>query len=123
MSGRFAILVCRGPTCGGELHKNAGLHAAFEVALREAAPLETPAELGWYSCFGRCRRGPNVLVREIVPGENPMLVRMMPSAGPRAVLYHGVTAADVRDVIEQHLRNGKKLQHLVDRNAPIPTTP
>ena len=123
MSGRFAILICRGPTCGGDQHKDAGLHAAFESALLEGEPLPQPAELGWYSCFGRCRRGPNVLVREIVAGENPMLVRMMPTAGPRAVLYHGVTAADVREVIEQHLRNGKKLQHLIDRNAPVAATP
>jgi len=112
---RFAILVCRGPDCG-ERRNSAAVHAAFDAALKSAAPLADPVELGWYSCFGRCRRGPNVLVREILPNENPMLVRMMPTAGPRAVLYHGVAPADARTVIEEHVRNGRKLQELVDRN-------
>jgi (2Fe-2S) ferredoxin len=121
MSRRFAILVCRGPECG-ERRNSAALHSAFDAALREAAPLPDPVELGWYSCFGRCRRGPNVLVREILPNENPMLVRMMPTAGPRAVLYHGVLAEEARQVIEEHVRSGRKLQALVDRGKPPDAT-
>lgn len=114
---RFAILVCRGPDCG-EKRNSAAVHAAFAEALAAAPPLPDPVDLGWYSCFGRCRRGPNVLVREVLPNENPMLVRMMPTAGPRAILYHGVRPDEARLVIEEHVRNGKKLQALVDRNAP-----
>jgi (2Fe-2S) ferredoxin len=116
---RFAILVCRGPDCG-EKRDSASVHAAFDSALKTCEALPASVDLGWYSCFGRCRRGPNVLVREILPNENPMLVRMMPTAGPRAVLYHGVRPDEAREVIEEHVRNGRKLQALIDRNKPQP---
>jgi (2Fe-2S) ferredoxin len=95
---RFAILVCRGPDCG-EKRDSASVHAAFDAALKTCEPLATPVDLGWYSCFGRCRRGPNVLVR---------------------VLYHGVRPDEAREVIEEHVRNGRKLQALIDRNKPEP---
>jgi (2Fe-2S) ferredoxin len=119
---RFIVLVCRGPDCGGK-RDSASVHTAFESAIRDAQPLPVPVELGWYSCFGRCRRGPNVLLREVMPEENQMLVRMMPTAGPRAVLYHGVLPSEARTVIEEHVRNGRKLQPLIDRNRPDPVAP
>jgi (2Fe-2S) ferredoxin len=117
VSRRFAILVCRGPECGDK-RDSASVYAAFETALRDAAPLEETVELGRYSCFGRCRRGPNVLVREILPSENPTLVRLMPTAGPRAVLYYGVRPDEAARVIEEHVRKGNKLEDLATRNAP-----
>jgi hypothetical protein len=57
-------------------------------------------------------------VREVLPEENPMIVRMMPTAGPRAVVYHGVLPNEARAVIEEHVRSGRKLQPLIDRNRP-----
>jgi (2Fe-2S) ferredoxin len=119
---RFTILVCRGPDCG-EKRDSASVHTAFAAAIAEATtaePLPGPVDLGWYSCFGRCRRGPNVLVREIQPNENPMLVRMMPTAGAHAILYHGVRPDEARQVIEEHVRNGRKLQALMERGRPVP---
>ncbi len=117
MSRRFTILVCRGPECGDK-RDSAAIYAAFDAALREAGPLPDPVELGRYSCFGRCRRGPNVLIREILPNENPMLVRLMPTAGPRAVLYHGVLPSEAKYVVDEHLRHGRVVTALVQRNAP-----
>jgi (2Fe-2S) ferredoxin len=117
VSRRFAILVCRGPECGDK-RDSASVYAALEVALRDAAPLPDAVELSRYSCFGRCRRGPNVLVREILPNENPMLVRLMPTAGPRAIIYHGVRPDEAPRIVEEHLRQGNKLEDLIVRGAP-----
>ena len=86
--------------------------------MAEAAALPAPVELSTYSCFGRCRRGPNVLVREILPHENPMMVRLMPTSGKNAVIYHGVRPADARRIIEEHVRNGVRLADLIARNEP-----
>jgi len=119
LANRYTILVCRGPECGDRRDSTA-LYSAFEVALAEAAPLPTPVELDRYSCFGRCRRGPNVLVREVLPGENPTMVRLMPTSGRSAVVYHGVLPAEVRQIVEEHIRGGKRLQHLIERGATIP---
>lgn len=120
MSNRYTVLVCRGPDCGGRLD-SAAILTALEQAVAESIdsgqPLPAPVELGTYSCFGRCRRGPNVLVREILPHENPMMVRLMPTSGKSAVLYHGVTPTDARRIIEEHVRNGVRLTDLVTRNA------
>lgn len=117
MPRRFAILVCRGPECG-DRRDSAKVYDAFEAALRDAAPLPDAVELGKYSCFGRCRRGPNVLVREILPTESPMLVRLMPTAGPRAVIYHGVRPDEAPRIVEEHVREGRKLDDLIARGAP-----
>jgi (2Fe-2S) ferredoxin len=114
---RFTILVCRGPECGDKRDGNA-LYDAFEAALVPADEVE----LGRYSCFGRCRRGPNVLVRELMPNENPMMVSLMPTSGKSAVLYHGVTPAEAREVIEAHVRQGKKLEHLMTRGQLVAST-
>jgi (2Fe-2S) ferredoxin len=45
---------------------------------------------------------------------------MMPTAGPRAVVYHGVRPEEATEVVEQHLRSGQKVQHLIDRNSDLP---
>lgn len=118
---RFTILVCRGPECGDRLD-SAAVFGAFEDALKDNPP-SCEVELGRYSCFGRCKRGPNVLVREILPSENIMMVRLMPTSGGRAVLYHGVKPDDAADVVSEHVIGGKKLQHLIDRNSARPLVP
>lgn len=119
MARRYNILVCRGPECGDK-RDSASVFAAFERALGAAPDLgDATVELGRYSCFGRCRRGPNVLLREILPNENPMLVRLMPTAGPRAILYHGVRPDEVPRILEGHVRDGLKLDDLATRGAPV----
>ena len=52
--------------------------------------------LDLYSCFGKCQRGVNVLVRENLPTDNPMMLRLMPTAGGRATLYHRVVPAEAQ---------------------------
>lgn len=112
-SNHFTILVCRGPECGDK-RDSATLYDAFEAALRER-DTGCKIELGRHSCFGRCRRGPNVLVREILPTESMAMVRLMPTAGGRAVVYHGVKPDEAGEVIDEHIVHGRRLQHLIDR--------
>jgi (2Fe-2S) ferredoxin len=118
MSHRFTILVCRGPECG-DRRESAAVYTAFEAELR-AREGSVSVDLGRHSCFGRCRRGPNVLVREILPTENMAMVRLMPTAGGRAVVYHGVRPDEAGEIIDEHIVGGRRLQHLIDRNAVTP---
>lgn len=103
--------MCRGPDCGERRH-SAEVHAAFVSRLR-AAPLDgAEVELGWQSCFGQCAHGPNVLVREVRPGENGRLIALMPTMAPGAVLYHGVRPEDVEAITREHLQSGRPVAEL-----------
>jgi (2Fe-2S) ferredoxin len=106
---RYKLIVCRGPECGGKRH-SADVHGALAQALG-ACPLPpgTEAVLDWHSCFGRCQRGPNVLVREIMPGENSFLVALMPQGAPGAVLYHAVRPNEAPRIVEEHVAGGRPI--------------
>jgi (2Fe-2S) ferredoxin len=105
---KYTILVCRGPECGDKRH-SADVHAAIKRELA-SCPLDgNEATLDLYSCFGKCQRGVNVLVRELVPGDNPMMLRLMPTAGGRASLYHRVRPEEARRILEEHVAHGRPL--------------
>jgi (2Fe-2S) ferredoxin len=110
---RMKIIVCRGPECGERLG-SAELYAAFHDAVRQRG-LEGRAELGWQSCFGRCRQGCNVLVRPVMPGEGRLLVAAPPIAGPGAAFYSGVTRDDVATIVDEHVVGGRVVRALVRR--------
>ena len=77
MPKKYTILVCRGPECGDKRH-SADVHAAFKRELA-SCPLDgNSATLDLYSCFGKCQRGVNVLVRENLPTDNPMMLKLIP---------------------------------------------
>ena len=108
--------MCRGPECGDKRH-SADVHAAFK---RELA--RPPADLGGaeavldlYSCFGKCQRGPNVLVREMRPGENTRLLFLMPTASPGAFLYHCVAPVDARRIVDEHIARGEPIVEFTRR--------
>lgn len=110
MSRRFKILVCRGPDCGDKRNS-----AAIHRALLQGAATEAPdaeADIGWHSCFGQCTNGPNVLVREVRPGENALRLSLMPTMAPGAVLYYGVQEADAPRILREHLQSGRVLTDL-----------
>ena len=111
MPRRLKVLVCRGPDCGDKRHST-DVHAYLVRRLREAPLVDTEVDVGWQSCFGQCAHGPNVLVREIRPGENSALLAMMPQAAPGAVLYHGVLPADMERIIREHLQSGLVIAEL-----------
>jgi (2Fe-2S) ferredoxin len=68
-----------------------------------------------YSCFGQCQKGPNVLVREVLPEEKQLAATSITFAGRQAVLYHQVSPREVRQVIEQHVVGGQKINEFIER--------
>lgn len=113
---RFKILVCRGPECGDK-RDSAALHAQLVTQLRAAPLPQAEVEVGWQSCFGHCTRGPNLLVREVRPGEDALRLAMMPTLAPGAVLYHGVRPQDIRRIIQEHLKSGRVLVELTGKTG------
>jgi (2Fe-2S) ferredoxin len=107
---RYLILVCRGPECGDKRH-SADVHAELERALAQATLDGNQASVEGYSCFGKCERGVNVLVREVLPSDHPMRIKLMPQSG-RVHLYHRVRPDDVRRIVDEHI--GKECP-LIDR--------
>jgi (2Fe-2S) ferredoxin len=114
---RYRLIVCRGPECGERLGSHT-LYGAFVEALG-ARGYTGRCELGWQSCFGRCRQGPNVLVRPIAPGEGRMLLAAVPLGGPGAALYNGVTHADVSRIVDEHVGAGRIVRDLVKRPEDV----
>jgi (2Fe-2S) ferredoxin len=111
---RYRVVVCRGPECG-EVCGSARLHAAFVSEIRHAG-IEQRVEMAWQSCFGRCRQAPNVMVREVRPGERTFLFAVAPVlAGPGVALYSGVTLADVPRIVREHVTAGRLVADLIRR--------
>jgi (2Fe-2S) ferredoxin len=111
---KYQILVCKGPECGDKRRSIDVLHS-LQTELR-SCPLEgNEVVLEQYSCFGRCQRGPNVLVREVRPQENLRLILLMPTASAGAYLYHGVRPGEARRILEEHVRAGRPLLDLTQR--------
>jgi (2Fe-2S) ferredoxin len=111
---RYRVVVCRGPECGERLGSSA-LHESF---LRHARALgmEGQIEMGWQACFGRCRQGPNVLVR-IAPAQPARTLLATPPSGPgqNAALYNGVREADIGKILQSHVGRGIIVRELVLR--------
>jgi (2Fe-2S) ferredoxin len=126
---RYRVVICRGPECG-EQRGSAALHDCFLRRARELG-LESRLELGWQACFGRCRQGPNVLVR-IAPATPPRtLLATLPSGpGQNAALYNGVRPDNLHDdvgkILQSHVARGIIVRELVlrpDAYHPPAVTP
>jgi (2Fe-2S) ferredoxin len=111
---KYTILVCRGPECGDK-RQSADVHAALARELTSCPLGGNEAMLDLYSCFGKCQRGVNVLVREIVPGENMLMVKLMPTAGGRSHLYHRVLPAEAKRILEEHVAAGRVITEFSQR--------
>jgi (2Fe-2S) ferredoxin len=107
-------MVCRGPECGDKRHSG-DVHAQLQVELAARAPDGHEVALDQYSCFGRCQRGVNVLVREVKPGENTRLLLLMPTASASAFLYHKVEPAEARRIVEEHIAQGRPILEFTRR--------
>lgn len=110
---RYKIIVCRGPECGERLGSSA-IYQAFVDAIH-LRRVENLVELGWQSCFGRCRLGANVLVRQIMPGEARLFLAAPPTSGLGAAFYSGVTPADALRIVDEHVIGGRPLRLLIRR--------
>ena len=115
---RYRVVVCRGPECG-EQRGSAALYECFQRRARELG-IEGRIEMGWQACFGRCRQGPNVLVR-IAPTTPPRTLLATPPSGPgqNAALYNGVRPDNLHDdvgkILKSHVVRGIIVRELVLR--------
>jgi len=119
VSKKYQILVCKGPECGDK-RRSIDLYDSFKAELPRCSLDGNEAVVEQYSCFGRCQRGPNVLVREVKPGENARMLLMMPTAAAGSTLYYGVRLDETRKILEEHCRKGQPIVELTRRNAPVP---
>jgi (2Fe-2S) ferredoxin len=113
---RYRVIVCRGPECG-ERRGSAALSECFRrEALRLGGEIEHHFELGHQACFGRCRQGPNVLVRPAptAPAKH-LLATPAVRAGDGAALYGGVEETDVVKILQSHVGRGIIVRELVRR--------
>ena len=72
----------------------------------------------WQSCYGRCRRGPNVLVLEAREQASPpkfVLATQPLTRGGKATMYNHVTIADVGEIVSEHLAAGRPVRRLMER--------
>jgi (2Fe-2S) ferredoxin len=111
---KYQILVCRGPECGDKRHADE-VHAALVRELKSCPLGGNEAAIDRYSCFGRCQKGVNVLVREVRPGENTRMIMLMPTAGVGAFLYHAVRPEEARRIVEEHVAGGRPLVEMTRR--------
>ncbi len=114
MPKKYQILVCKGPECGDKRHAG-DVHAAIAVELKSCPLNGNEVVLERYSCFGKCQKGPNVLVREMKPNENLRMILLMPTAGAGAYLYHLVKPEEARQIVLEHIANGRPLLELTRR--------
>jgi (2Fe-2S) ferredoxin len=115
VSKKYRILVCRGPECGDK-RNSAAVHAQLQSELRSCSLNGNEVTLELYSCFGKCQKGVNVLVREVRPTDNARMLLLMPTAGPGAFLYHAVRPDEVRRIVEEHVASGRPLVEFTRRS-------
>ena len=108
---RVKVLVCRGPTCGGECNSRA-LHEEI-VAQLERVGDGTDVVVEWWSCFGHCTKGANVLVRDMTGREQRRLAALPAKKQGRSALYSRVVPEDVREIIDEHVAAGRVVRRLV----------
>ena len=79
----------------------------------------------WQSCFGRCTQGPNVLVRELVAGEQALGTGFAMLPGPRGAtaLYNRIDAERVERVVTQHVIGGQIVRDFIERPGILHSQP
>lgn len=117
---RYRIVVCRGPDCG-DRHGSAALHEVFRSALE--AHQRRDVDLAWQSCFGRCKHGPNVLVRELIGDEGDLAPTLgtgfatAPAPRGAAALYHRVDAAGAERIVTEHILCNRIVRSMTEQPA------
>lgn len=113
---RFQILVCDGPSCG-VCHGSEALveHIAARV---EAEPtLRGRVDVCNLTCFGRCDDGPNLLVRELAPGEDGSVEPPIEQLEGVRGLYLGMTEAKIDRVLDEHCGGDQAIAEWVETYA------
>ena len=102
------------------MRESAKVRTAMQGAITDQAAGER-AELDDYSCFGRCKRGVNVLVRPIPAGETKDQRRrlmLMPTSAPGALLYNRVQVEEVGRIVAEHVLSGQPIYEWTQRVPP-----
>ena len=92
---RYHIQPCSGPRCSPEIGE------AHKALLKDLLPDRRAlgVRISTTSCQGLCVRGPNVCVY------------------PEGIVYHEVTTEDVERIVEEHIREGRPVQEIMDRTS------
>lgn len=97
MQAQRMILVCQNSRSDGKASclpaGSDAVLAAFKRALKERG-LKGPLRAVGSTCLGQCEGGPHCVV------------------WPEGVWYRGLQAADVAEIVEQHLLGGQPVQRL-----------
>jgi (2Fe-2S) ferredoxin len=107
-SKRFQILVCDGPSCG-VCHGSEALVEHIEAKVASSDRLRGRVDLAILTCFGRCDEGPNMLVRELAPGEDGTLEPDFEILLGVRGLYLGMDQAKVDRMLDEHCGDGQPI--------------
>ncbi len=99
------VLVCHGPECG-ERRGSAAVRAAIEAELGRRPQGGVEVRVDGQCCFGRCASGPNVMVRELPPGED-RAPRPFAGASRGGTLYNAVVPSEAARIVEEHVLGGR----------------
>ncbi len=111
----YKIAVCKGPSCS----------ARFSADVRKRCE-EIVEKKGWGAdvivgsggCYGRCTKGPNVLIVGPIPREEEDDYRRFNVPARSNVekqMYNGVSPNDCAELIESHCIRGEVLGRLAEK--------
>jgi len=111
----YKIAVCAGPNCTANF--SADIKSRFQD-LVEKRGLGADIIIGDGGCYGRCTRGPNVLIIGPIPREEEDSYRrfkLVPKPDIPKQMYNRVSFNDCEELLESHCVRGRVLERLADR--------
>ncbi len=99
----------------GQMSAEMSAEVSGQMSAEMSGEVSGDIVVGRRRCFGRCQLGPNLHVRARRASDGA------PSTGSRgarvSALYHGVTAADIAEIMATHIDGGEVVTRLVRRPA------
>ncbi|OGQ22785.1 MAG: hypothetical protein A3I05_01865 [Deltaproteobacteria bacterium RIFCSPLOWO2_02_FULL_44_10] len=118
MVSKYKICVCKGKSCTANFSRDT--KEAFECLVQKKG-LSKDILVADGGCYGRCTKGPNVLVIGPISEEEFSTYReqnLMPGPdGPKTQMYNEVTANDCRELFEQHCIANKLFEPLAEKET------
>ena len=111
----YKIAVCAGPNCSARFSSD--VKKRFERLVVKKS-LGTDVIVGDGGCYGRCTRGPNVLIIGPIPREDESDYRrfkVVPKSNVARQMYNGVSLNDCDELMEAHCVSGVVLDRLADK--------
>lgn len=110
---RFQVLVCDGPSCG-LCHDSAKLVEHMEGHVDASPALKGRVDVTNLTCFGRCDEGPNMLVRQLDPGEDGSFEPEFEKLGGVRGLYLGMDETRCARMLDEHVAAGQPVDGWVE---------